>query len=420
MDEIIIDNMRINMKDSYSSRTRINLINIMLIIYCFSIIVFDEGSNILKLIKVIFISISFLLILKRGKLYINLYIWWMILFTLFCFLSSIWSLSSYHAIYNSKSVLLNNICLIVIINLILLDEDKIITVLKTIFFSSLILGLRVALKYGIFVFASGLRGGMDGVVSANTLGLTSAVAIVFGYYLIQEKKYEYIMPYILGMVINVIILILSASRKAIIFVIMPMAIYYVVKEKNLLKKMNKVIFVLLGIFILFLFIMNNEYLYSIIGIRIETMMNGILGIGKTDGSTSLRLKMIDWGVEWFKEKPYLGYGINNYRYLLGTTKETSFGIEGAYAHNNYIELLVDVGIIGLFLYYYVYIKMIKKYLRKKNELNLLQICMLGVLISLLIIEYGIVSYYDKFLQLLLVLIWTSLNIKNRNIYVNKY
>lgn len=407
MGEIIIGNMK-----NSCNNVKINLVNFLLVMYCFSIIVFDEGSIILKLIKIVFIFISVLVILKRGTLYVNSYMLWMIIFNLFCFLSLIWSLSHSHAIHNSKSVLLNNICLMAIMNLVLLDKRKIIIVLKTIFFSSLILGLRVALKYGVFVFASGLRGGTNGVVSANTLGLTSAVAIVFGYYLIQEKEYKYLIPYILGMIINILILILSASRKAIIFVVMPMAIYYVVKEKNLLKKINKVIFVLLSMYILFIFIMNNQYLYSVIGIRIETMLNGILGTGETDGSTSLRLKMIDWGIEWFRERPYLGYGINNYRYLLGINKNTSFGIKGAYAHNNYIELLVDVGIIGLFLYYYIYINMLKKYLRKKDELNLLQICMLGVLISILIIEYGIVSYYDKFLQLLLLLIWLSLSINN--------
>ncbi len=400
------------MNSGYDRKIGVNVINLILIMYCFSVIVMDEGSSIFKLVKIIFVSISILIVLRRGYIYINSYIRWMMFFTAFCFISVSWSLSPSHVIYNSNSVLLNNICLFMVINLVLTDEEKIILILKTIFFSSLILGLRVALKYGVFVFASGLRGGMNGVVSANTLGLTSAVAIVFGYYVIHEKKYRYISPYILGIVINLFILVLSASRKALIFLVMPMCIYFILKEKNLLKKMNKTILVLVFIYIIFIIIMNNEYLYNIIGIRIETMINGIMGKGETDGSTSLRLKMIDWGIEWFKDKPYFGYGINNYRYLLGTTKDTSFGIGGAYAHNNFIELLVDIGIIGFTIYYYIYVIILKKYLKKKDNLNLLQVCMLGLFISFITIEYGIVSYYDKFLQLLLVLIWTSINIDN--------
>ena len=114
--------------------------------------------------------------------------------------------------------------------------------------------------------------------------------------------------------------------------------------------------------------------------------------------------MIEWGVEWFKEKPKLGYGIDSYKMLLGT-KETSFGITGAYAHNNYIELIVDVGILGLVVYYYIYIYMIIKSFKYIKSRNLLLILMLGILIACMVNEYGQVTYYYKFYQLVLLLIY---------------
>jgi O-antigen ligase len=145
-------------------------------------------------------------------------------------------------------------------------------------------------------------------------------------------------------------------------------------------------------------------LYDILGNRIETMINGLSGEGDVDASTSLRLKMINWGLEWFQEKPWMGYGLNAYKTLLGT-KNTSFGTAGVYAHNNYIELMVDIGIIGVIIYYYIYVYMIGKSFRNIKNRNAALIFAFGILIACIINEYGHVVYYDKFEQLLLILIY---------------
>ena len=65
--------------------------------------------------------------------------------------------------------------------------------------------------------------------------------------------------------------------------------------------------------------------------------------------------MIQYGMDYFKERPLLGHGIENFRYLYAQEvgKET-------YSHNNYIELLVNNGIVGLLLYYSFYISVILK------------------------------------------------------------
>ena len=359
---------------------KINLINFILILYVFSIIVFDEGTIILKIIKVIFASVCILHLLYKKKIYIDKYIIWMLIFVSFCMLSVKWALS----VENAKSILstliLNDICIFLILNLLYDDNNRIKLIINAIIFSSIILGFRIAIEYGPFIFLSGVRGGGNGLASANTIGMIAAIASVLSVYELKvQNKYKVL--YTTTMILNLIIMILSASRKALLYFLIPIIIYYILNSKNFLVSLKKVLISVIFLVIAFLAIMKVPFLYNSVGYRVETMINGFLGEGDTDASTSLRLSMIEWGIEWFQDNPYLGYGINNYKTLLGE-KNTSFGTEGVYAHNNYVELLVDVGIIGTLIYYYIYLFILYSGIKKWKKLTLLQMIMLGILIRL--------------------------------------
>ena len=392
---------------------KINLVNIALIMYIFSIIVFNEGTFILKIIKILFVGISILHMFFKKKLYIDKYIIWMIAFISFCTLSLRWSMSIDNAKAVLSTLILNDICIFFIANLIYDDKKRITLIINSIIFSSIIMGLKVAIEFGPLVFVNGSRGATGELMSANTIGMIAAIAGVFCVYKIKNEKTNKGL-YIIACVLNIIILLLSASRKALLFLLIPIMIYYIFSSKNIINTLRKIIVSFIISIIAFGAIMKVPVLYNTIGNRIETMIYGFLGYGETDASTSLRLRMIAFGIEWFQEKPYLGYGINNYKTLLGK-ENTSFGREGVYAHNNYIELLVDIGIIGTILYYYIYITILNKGIKNSKKLSALQIVMLGIFISCIINEYGNVSYYGKFDQLILLLSWIIIYGKSKNI-----
>ena len=383
---------------------KINLVNFALIIYIFSIIVFNEGTMALKIVRVFFVGIMLINLIGKKKIYLNKFVYWMLAFWILCLLSIKWTIS----IDNSKemvvTLLYNLICNFFVLNLLCEDRKRIILIIKTIIFSSIILFGRIALQHGILVYVDGRRGGNNGLENANTIGTVASIAVVLGIYCVKEREYKYPIIYYISIIANISVIVLSASRKAILYALIPIIFYYIVNSKNSLKVMRNIVLAVVIFFITYFTIMKVPILYSIIGNRVETMINGFTGQGETDASTSLRMKMIEWGVEWFKEKPKLGYGIDSYKMLLGT-KETSFGITGAYAHNNYIELIVDVGILGLVVYYYIYIYMIIKSFKYIKSRNLLLILMLGILIACMVNEYGQVTYYYKFYQLVLLLIY---------------
>lgn len=385
---------------------KINLVNLMLILYIFSIIVFDEGTTILKVIKVIFVGVSVLHLIFKKKLYIDRYIIWMTAFATFCMLSMQWSLSVENAKEILSALILNDICIFFVLNLFYDDRNRIKLIINTIIFSSIVLGVRVAIEYGTFIFLNGARGGGNGMISANTIGMIAAISSVLSIYKLKNQN-QYKVLYITALVFNLTIMIFSASRKALLYFLIPVIIYYILNSKNVVSTIKKVLASIFIMILAFVAIMKVPFLYDSVGYRIETMINGFLGTGDTDASTGLRLAMIEWGYEWFQDRPYFGYGINNFKTLLGQ-QNTSYGSEGVYAHNNYIELLVDVGIIGTLIYYYIYLSILNKGIGKWKKLNLLQMIMLGILISCIINEYGSVSYYAKFNQLILALIWISM------------
>ncbi len=386
---------------------KLNLVNLALMIYVFSIIVFNEGTTVLKVVRVFFAGIMIIHLAKNKKIYLNQFGSWMIVFWMLCITSLKWTIN----VQNTKNMILtltyNLICNFFVLNLLCEDKNRIVLVIKTIIYSSIILFGRIAITQGIFVYANGIRGGKNGLESANTVGTIAAVAIILGIYCLKDKKCKYPTIYYISIIANILIVILSASRKAILYALIPILIYYIANSKNVVKVLKNIILTVSIAIIAYLAIMKIPVIYNIVGVRFETMINGLIGKGETDASTALRMKMIEWGLEWFEERPELGYGIDSYRALLGK-KGTSFGATGAYAHNNYIELLVDVGIVGVIVYYYIYVYIIKESIENIKKQKMLSIYMMGILIACIINEYGQVVYYSKFYQLLLVVVYIAI------------
>ncbi|MDD3267588.1 MAG: O-antigen ligase family protein, partial [Burkholderiales bacterium] len=125
----------------------------------------------------------------------------------------------------------------------------------------------------------------------------------------------------------------------------------------------------------------------------------LFGQNNLDISSRIRFEMIEVGKTLFLSKPFLGYGIGSFSIVSGFD---------AYSHNNYIELLVGLGIIGMVLYYSMIIYIIYKLfiIRKFIDGNPL----LAILLSLLVIDYGLVSYNSPVYQYIIALGFISIKL----------
>lgn len=118
---------------------------------------------------------------------------------------------------------------------------------------------------------------------------------------------------------------------------------------------------------------------------------------QTDSSFQKRLEMTQEGIKLWRSAPILGRGTDAFRRL---------SFYGMYAHNNYAELLCDVGLVGTLLFYALHGYILFKCLRLPPVLK--ASCALFVLM-LLVIDIGAVSYYRKQSIMILMVLATVAN-----------
>jgi O-antigen ligase len=157
--------------------------------------------------------------------------------------------------------------------------------------------------------------------------------------------------------------------------------------------------------------MNIPELYSKIGIRLEQtfMTNSTSGIH----GDSVRESMILYGWDSFLQRPIFGWGHASFKFLFG-----NFFGRYVYSHNNYIELLTNLGLIGFVYYYGFYIYIIKKIV-KVPSINMksknLKHFFIAFFISLFFLEMGIISYYSQvFIQVFIAISVKFISIQKKN------
>lgn len=394
----------------------------LLNIYIFLISAFfSTGVIVIKIIRILITFFLLLSILKKGKMKKSCYLLCSILFLGYNFINIKNAYSISDAQEGFKSLLY-----IEIVNMLaycFINERNIcIKNLKAMMTGTMVKCVITYSLYGIFAFVNSR--GYEGI-NANNIGFLSAMCFnccIF-YLISSRKKNERKLnekKYIILALIYLFFSVLSASRKAVIYLILSITIYLMIYEKRI--SIKKFLMFLLGIFIIiisYLAIMKIPFMYNLIGNRIENMISGFEG-EKTDGSTSARIGMIDAGMEWFKEKPILGYGIANFKVMNRIKRDKDL-----YAHNNYVELLVDCGIIGTVIYYIIYILIIIKIFKQKNIKNNTNAMILGILITFIICEYGIVAYDFAIYQYMIMLMYLMVDFneereKKENGIINNY
>lgn len=130
-----------------------------------------------------------------------------------------------------------------------------------------------------------------------------------------------------------------------------------------------------------------NFLYTSIGHRVESMFDLLLGVSEGDGSAITRMSMIESAQALFEKHPWLGAGMNNFKYVTE---------HGTYAHNNFYELASCLGIVGLVIYYSPLIKNLLNALRRWRKDEDGMILPLILIVSFLMGDIGGVSYFSPY------------------------
>lgn len=242
--------------------------------------------------------------------------------------------------------------------------------------------------------------GEASLINSNSLAVCSALTVC--WIITTEIKLKLSD----GLYISILSLffILSGTRKAIIAFVLGVIVYFCLKHPKRLFRNVIIIAILGGGYFLLIKV---PFLYNAMGNRIESFVNLLLG-NEGDASAETRRRFIELGIRHFKQRPMIGFGINTFQTLPGAY--------GTYSHNNYVELLFSVGLIGTVTYYLMHgfalLRSIKQYFIKRTNNIIITITFIVILI---VIDVGMVSYYSRSSLMFIVICYTlSERIKSKD------
>ena len=203
-----------------------------------------------------------------------------------------------------------------------------------------------------------------------------------------------------------IFIVLSGARKSLIFVLFSLILYpYVIMKKgNSGKRALRIIIAAVSLSLIIFVLLNNGFLYSVIGYRFEGLFQGLQTGNYVESSARTRSIMIMTALNAIRQKPLLGNGLNTFRSLSG-----SFG---TWSHINYLELWVSGGIIPVVLFYAYYIKSTVSLWKRRDDA--LCAAMLSLILFMYVHDMLSVSYISRGAGLALCLIAATMKIYGLN------
>lgn len=357
---------------------------------------------------------------KKHTFRFDMYTKTSILFSLFSIISIIWAASSMQAISALKPLI--QLALIgILLNDYLDNEYKVECIWKYFIVSSVVLVVFLLIETPMSVWISAMQISTNASSSANRIGpsigfqanwmgIICAFSIIIWIYTLTAGYTKKSLAITMIAVLAVIV-IFTKSRKALIIMVAGPLMYWM-----LYKPRKKYIIILIPAMIFILFasiwaVFNIPFLYKMVGFRLIGLFSIFDSSIVADASVTTRADMVAIGVELFKKYPIGGVGFGNFSYHYFNDYS---GWAQTYAHNNYVEILADTGIIGFVLYYTVpfsmFFRMIKNWKEYVNCNRKLIAFLLTFLFIRLVMDYGMVDYDDEFIQILTVNCYAALRV----------
>jgi O-antigen ligase len=355
-------------------------------------------SNIIFAINAILMLVA--IVMRNKEIKINRLYIWLICMLGWCLASTLWSLNSESALTKCWTIAQLFVYTGIIFEFFRYRSNAITEIFQAYFIGGLVMALYGFSIYGFSGITSALFGNYrlgEEINQINTFGMGTAFASVFGLYLYNSKNNKL---YAFSSALLLLMSLGSGSTKALATIIYGIIVIYTVK----IKKRNIISLVVLCVTLLSLWgIIQSGYEINILKRATDTI-HIFTGSGYENTSSLLRLYYMQLGWTAFLEHPILGYGLGNFSSILLTTMGYA-----TYAHNNYIEILVDLGIIGCVLYYSLYFKVLKRLYQVRKREHF----MFYILLLILVLDIANVTYYSKETYILLTMFYIAINhVKN--------
>ena len=350
----------------------------------------------------------------KVKLKIGAYHYFIISFILLCYLSAIWAINPSYSTEKAGTIFQILICMSVLY-LYYSQKESIVPLIDIVMWGGYIVTFYTIIFTGIdtmrYAMAVGERVGSS-FTNINSIGMISAFAVVIAFYKFIFVKKSLNLIFTLPCIFMVA---MSGSRKALVLLVIGILLLLLFKysKGNPLIVIFKITIVGTIAVIIMLYLLTLP-MFAVIAERMGGLISLFTGIGEVDSSAQTRDNMIRLGVELFRENPLFGVGIGNARIFVSQTMG-----HNSYLHNNFVEILSSLGIVGFILYYSIWgyaLWNIYKY-RKLDDPNTI-ICIVLILLQIML-DYGKVSYYSKEMYLYLLIFFLQINILKRRYKTNE-
>ncbi len=315
---------------------------------------------------------------------------WYIAFTAFSAISTLWS--SYTDT-NIASYFLRMVVIIAMITSVSIYVDTpedVERLIKLYIMSMTAIVLLELATVPIDEWSNGYMGSHFSGSNSNGVAFLVFCAELMAFYEFYSRGKK---GYILLVLLFLLFVILSGSRKAAFASVAGPLLFVLLSTYKKSYFLNIMLISALSVAVIF-YVFTDENAYNTIGKRFASMLSFWFEnrTHKVDNSLYMRSYYIQLAKEMFSESPIIGKGMGNFARIIDET----YNVAGVYSHNNYWQILSELGIVGFLIYYSLYfvivIKLIKNAFFEKSRLSLM---FLTFMILLMVLETGLVTYNSK-------------------------
>lgn len=269
---------------------------------------------------------------------------------------------------------------------------------------ALVLAYRIAQSYGgvamMLEYASragGERRVGGELINENQFGLYMSNALLCCVMLMSRFKTneKRLIFMLLCALVFVTMGLLSGSKKAIAFMVVGICVLLWFFSRNSTPVKRILLYGAIALSVASIVIaIRTIPIFSTISMRLDDFFSSIGGAQGLSESDQNRMLMTKYGIEAFLNNPLFGNGTGS-----------SVVLFGVYSHNNYIELLMNYGIIGFGMYYIPYVVLACALLRRSIKGDKIAAYLLVYVVLQLGLGIGWVNYYERVVQVIGAAAW---------------
>lgn len=354
-------------------------------------------------------------ILRDGghyKLFVSAFCIIMVVFVLYTLMTAIWAENPNDSVRMARTLLEMVVMLFVLYNCYCGNAVGVNDLLRCIKWSSYIITVYSIVFYGIDYLLMAVESEIqihNAYANINTIGMLAAVGVVIQVEeIIKNKKWKWEGVFCVP---SVYMIAFTQSRKALLLLLIGIFLCFILhylESPNPLKALGRIVTILIVLTFVFNILFSLPIFSGMMN-RMNQLFASFTGNGKVDSSTLIRNQMIEIGWAQFLKTPFFGMGINNAHIL-----SNEYLDKDAYLHNNYIELLAGGGIIGFVIYYSMYIYLFFWFWKLRRYKNSEYVICLVIMVLMLLMDYGMVSYYVKIRYIYLLVFFLEVESLRKN------